>query len=100
MTGEWEEHEVETLLREGALLINDGYRAKNSELSHVGIPFARAGNIDGGFNFENADCVPLHTLSKVGIKRSLPGDVVFTSKGTVGRFAFVRAGTPEFIYSP
>jgi type I restriction enzyme S subunit len=26
--------------------------------------------------------------------------VVFTSKGTVGRFAFVRDGTPEFVYSP
>jgi len=100
MAGEWEEHQVELLLREGALLINDGYRAKNSELSNTGIPFARAGNIDGGFHFEDADRVPAHTLAKVGLKRSLPGDVVFTSKGTVGRFAFVREGTPEFVYSP
>jgi type I restriction enzyme, S subunit len=97
---EYKEHEVEVLLREGALLINDGYRAKNSELSNTGIPFARAGNIDGGFHFEDADRVPAHTLAKVGLKRSLPGDVVFTSKGTVGRFAFVRDGTPEFVYSP
>lgn len=100
MAGDYEEHEVEVLLREGALLINDGYRAKNSELSNTGIPFARAGNIDGGFHFEDADRVPAHTLAKVGLKRSLPGDVVFTSKGTVGRFAFVRDGTPEFVYSP
>ncbi len=100
MAGDDEEHEVEVLLREGALLINDGYRAKNSELSNTGIPFARAGNIDGGFHFEDADRVPAHTLAKVGLKRSLPGDVVFTSKGTVGRFAFVREGTPEFVYSP
>jgi type I restriction enzyme S subunit len=100
MAGDFEEHEVEVLLREGALLINDGYRAKNSELSNTGIPFARAGNIDGGFHFENADRVPEDTLAKVGLKRSLPGDVVFTSKGTVGRFAFVRDGTPEFVYSP
>jgi len=97
---EYEEHEVEVLLREGALLINDGYRAKNSELSNAGIPFARAGNIDDGFHFEDADCVPAHTLAKVGLKRSQPGDVVFTSKGTVGRFAFVRDETPEFVYSP
>ncbi|MBE7538880.1 MAG: restriction endonuclease subunit S [Opitutaceae bacterium] len=100
MAGDYEEHEVETLLGEGALLINDGYRAKNSELSDTGIPFARAGNIDGGFHFEDADRVPAHTLAKVGLKRSLPGDVVFTSKGTVGRFAFVREGTPKFVYSP
>lgn len=99
MTGDFEQHEVEVLLSEGALLINDGYRAKNSELSNTGIPFARAGNIDGGFHFEDADRVPAHTLANVGLKRSLPGDVVFTSKGTVGRFAFVRDSTPEFVYS-
>ena len=100
MGGNYEQHDVEVLLQEGALVINDGYRAKNSELSDTGIPFARAGNIDGGFHFEDADRVPTHTLAKVGLKRSLPGDVVFTSKGTVGRFAFVREETPEFVYSP
>jgi len=31
---------------------------------------------------------------------SQPGDVVFTSKGTVGRFAFVRPDTHRFLYSP
>src|SRR5690606_679284 len=35
-----------------------------------------------------------------GNKISQPGDVVFTSKGTVGRFAFVRPDTPRFVYSP
>ena len=89
--------EVEELIRRGVLLINDGYRAKNSELSKVGIPFARAGNIDEGFHFQDADRVPFETLEKVGLKRSKPGDVVFTSKGTVGRF---REDTPEFVYSP
>ncbi len=39
-------------------------------------------------------------LSKVGDKTSRPGDVVFTSKGTVGRFAFVRGDTKHFVYSP
>lgn len=92
--------EIEDLIRDGALLINDGYRAKNSELSNTGLPFARAGNIDGGFHFEDAARVPPDTLARVGLKRSRPGDVVFTSKGTVGRFAFVREGTPEFVYSP
>jgi type I restriction enzyme S subunit len=35
-----------------------------------------------------------------GSKVSEAGDVVFTSKGTVGRFAFVRDDTPRFVYSP
>jgi len=98
--GDYAQHKVEELISDGVLLINDGYRAKNSELSKTGIPFARVGNIDGGFHFEDADRVPPETLSRVGLKRSLPGDVVFTSKGTVGRFAFVREHTPEFVYSP
>src|SRR5206468_11238048 len=93
-------YEIEELIRDGALQINDGYRAKNEELSDFGIPFARAGNIDGGFHFDEADRVPPETLPRVGGKRSKPGDVVFTSKGTVGRFAFVTDGTPEFVYSP
>jgi len=88
------------LIREGKLAIGDGYRAKNRELSDEGIPFARAGNIDSGFHFEGADRFPSDELEKVGEKVSAPGDVVFTSKGTVGRFAYVRETTPRFVYSP
>lgn len=39
-------------------------------------------------------------LWRVGSKVSRPGDVVFTSKGTVGRFALVEAHSPQFVYSP
>ncbi len=91
---------IADLLQDGVLAINDGYRAKNSELATHGLPFARAQNINGGFNFEGADCFPEADLSKVGNKISQPGDVVFTSKGTVGRFAFVREDTPRFVYAP
>jgi hypothetical protein len=73
------------------LVINDGYRAKNSELTSVGLPFARAGNIDGGFDFDGADCFPESELGKVGIKLSQPGDVVFTSKGYGGQICICQA---------
>lgn len=88
--GEWQTHETDALIGGRKLFIGDGYRAKNEELSGEGLPFARAGNIDGGFNFRDADRFPKKKLSRVGNKVSEPGDVVFTSKGTVGRFAFVR----------
>jgi len=88
------------LIAAGHLAIGDGYRAKNAELSLTGIPFARAGDIDKGFHFEDADRFPEEDLRKVGEKISRPGDVVFTSKGTVGRFAFVREDTPRFVFSP
>jgi type I restriction enzyme S subunit len=91
---------VADLIASGDLVINDGYRAKNSELSKEGLPFARAQNIDNGFHFDGADCFPETDLAKVGIKVSQAGDVVFTSKGTVGRFALVRADTPRFVYAP
>jgi len=88
------------LIADGKLAIGDGYRAKNSELADEGLPFARAGNIDGGFHFEDCDHFPEADLAKVGDKISRPGDVVFTSKGTVGRMAWVRPTTPRFVYAP
>ena len=96
----WKEYAVRELLDSGVLEIGDGYRAKNSELSNSGLPFARAGNIRDGFRFNDADCFPTKNLDRVKNKVSRPGDVVFTSKGTVGRFAFVREDTPRFVYSP
>lgn len=81
--------------------MNDGYRAKNSELgSSAGLPFARAGNLKNGFDFGEVDRVRPERFGRVGSKRSLPGDVAFTSKGTVGRFAFVNDDVEPFVYSP
>jgi type I restriction enzyme S subunit len=100
MASELRRVRIAELLEANDLIINDGYRAKNSELSNEGLPFARAQNINNGFRFEDADCFPEEALHKVGVKISQPGDVVFTSKGTVGRLAFVREDTPPFVYAP
>lgn len=96
----WRETTTAKLIAEGALKIGDGYRAKNNELAADGLPFARAGNINNGFLFSGADCLPYHYTDIVGDKASLPGDTVFTSKGTVGRFGFVTERTEKFVYSP
>ena len=100
MAGEWQRYSVSALIERGALVVGDGYRAKNNELSSSGLPFARAGNVNEGFRFDDADHFPEANIERVGNKVSQPGDVVFTSKGTVGRFAFVRTSTPRFVYSP
>ncbi len=97
---EWRKYEVSALIKTGALEIGDGYRAKNNEFTPSGLPFARAGNIKDGFQFADADRFPEENLKRIGNKISEPGDVVFTSKGTVGRFAFVREDIPRFVYSP
>ncbi len=99
-THNWTLHQIRDLIADKYIVIGDGYRAKNSELSAQGIPFVRAGNIDKGFHFDDAECFPIKDLSKVGNKISRPFDTVFTSKGTVGRFAYVNHDTPRFVYSP
>jgi type I restriction enzyme, S subunit len=97
---DWKRFSVANLISNGILFIGDGYRAKNEELANHGIPFARVSNINDGFHFEDADRFPEKDLHKVGNKISNEGDVVFTSKGTVGRFAFVKEGVERFVYSP
>ena len=98
--GEWRRYEVGELIKAGALEVGDGYRAKNNEFAPSGLPFARAGNIKDGFQFADVARFPEENPERIGNKISESGDVVFTSKGTVGRFAFVREDTPRFVYSP
>lgn len=96
----WQYWEIAALLRDGVLEIGDGYRAKNSEMGSWGLPFARAGNINNGFHFDDADLLKDESIKLAGEKLSRAGDITFTSKGTFGRFAFVRHDTPPFVYSP
>jgi type I restriction enzyme S subunit len=96
----WQYWEVADLIREGVLVIGDGYRAKNSEMGKSGLPFARAGNLNNGFHFEDSDILSEERVFLAGEKISKPGDITFTSKGTFGRFAIVRDNTPQFVYSP
>lgn len=91
---------VEDYIATGALVVNDGYRAKRSELAEHGLPFARAGNLKNGFDFSNAEYLAAERVAAAGFKVSQPNDSVFTSKGTVGRIAMVTSSTPRFVYSP
>lgn len=92
---------VQELLDNGVLVINDGYRAKNSELAAEGIAFVRAGNLtDHGLELTGADRVPADLAARVGNKRSVTWDTAFTSKGTVGRITLVDPDAPAFVYSP
>lgn len=93
---------VRNLIEAGALQINDGYRAKNEELGRPGLPFARAANIDGELvlDEEAVDCLAMENVTRAGSKVSRANDVVLTTKGSVGRVAFVRKSSPKFVYSP
>lgn len=93
--------QVEALIGCGVLAVNDGYRAKNSELASAGLPFIRAKNLTpNGLELADADRLPVDTAAHVGIKRTKPWDTAFTSKGTVGRITLVSPDTQEAVYSP
>jgi type I restriction enzyme S subunit len=96
----WNMCRVSELIERKVLTIGDGYRAKNSELGAAGIPFVRAGDIGEGIQLDRADRLLKERLSNARGKTSRPHDVVFTSKGTVGRIAMVPPGLQEFVYSP
>jgi type I restriction enzyme, S subunit len=95
----WTRFAASALIDAGVIEIGDGYRAKLDELGPDGLPFARAAQIDGGFEL-GSDCLRTEFLQRAGQKVSRAGDVVLTTKGTVGRIAWVRPDTPRFVYSP
>ena len=88
------------LVRENALEIGDGYRAKNDELGDEGLPFIRAMNLKNSFDTTGADRLKPDCMAGALSKCSRVGDVAFTSKGTIGRFARVGEATEAFVYSP
>jgi type I restriction enzyme S subunit len=93
--------QVSALISAGHLVVNDGYRAKNSELAPEGVPFIRAGNLtDDGLQLDGADRVPPEVILRAGIKVGTPWDTAFTSKGTVGRITLVDPAQASFVYSP
>ncbi len=96
----WPTKKVAQLIIDGALVIGDGYRAKNSELGFPGFAFVRAGDLTGGQILPTRDHLKADSASKAPGKASTAGDTVFTSKGTIGRFAFVDADSGGAIYSP
>lgn len=82
------------------LMLGDGYRAKNSELGSPGIAFVRAGDLLQGRITPTEDTLSMSALAKANNKMANAGDTAFTSKGTIGRFAYVDESAGEAVYSP
>lgn len=92
--------QVGELISKGILTIGDGYRAKNEELGTLGVPFVRAGDLLQGRITPTADHLSAASLVRARGKSALPGDTAFTSKGTIGRFAYVDETAGDAVYSP
>ena len=105
MNSDWKERSVSELERTGALLVQDGNhgndRPRPDEFASAGTAFIRAGDLAGG-------CVLLDQASRINdvaharIRkgRGLPGDVLLSHKGTVGRVGLVPSDAPPFVCSP
>ena len=89
------------LAKVGTLTLNDGYRTKKSEHGQWGLRILRAGDVrDGRVHPNGGDLVSASYLRQIGVKSSQPGDVLLTTKGTVGRVAVYPAGIEQTVYSP
>ncbi|CAB0865719.1 restriction endonuclease subunit S [Corynebacterium diphtheriae] len=91
------------LIRSGVLELGDGYRTKRSELSQFGYAIVRAGDVvEIGVTASDSEFVDQRFDKAIGRKTVRLGDVVITTKGTVGRVAEVskvpNAGLA--VYSP
>lgn len=91
---------VGELISARILTIGDGYRAKNSELGALGVHFIRAGDLLRGRVTPTEDYLSAAALERAKGKLAKPGDTAFTSKGTIGRFAYVDTATAAAVYSP
>jgi type I restriction enzyme S subunit len=92
--------ELAELAAEKTLIFGDGYRTKRSEHGQPGLPILRVAEVkDGRIEPEFVDFVADSYRSAMGERVSQAGDVILTSKGTVGRVAAITArssATSEF----
>ncbi|TWT80457.1 EcoKI restriction-modification system protein HsdS [Planctomycetes bacterium CA13] len=97
----WPKQKVASLIENGSLRIDDGYRVRRVELGPEGIPFVRGGDIGkGDISTLVEDHIRSELAERVQTKLARPLDVAFISKGTVGRVGMLRPGQPEVVFSP
>ncbi|MFH5229977.1 restriction endonuclease subunit S [Antrihabitans spumae] len=94
-------HTIGELAERSILEYGDGYRTKRLEHGQPGLRILRAGDVRGLQCFADGDdFVSKGYIKQIGAKRSQTGDVVMTTKGTVGRVAVVSKTLEPVVYSP
>lgn len=85
----------------GAITFGDGYRTKRSELADEGFRILRVADVFGGeIHLDSTDFVEYGRRSAIGAKAAQVGDIVLTTKGTVGRLAVFEGTGEDVVYSP
>ncbi|PPF54299.1 hypothetical protein C5B94_08055 [Clavibacter michiganensis] len=94
-------HTISSLAKAGVLLFGDGYRTRRDELASSGFRIIRVADINtGSIDFSSPDFVSEKLEHLIGKKRVEEGDIVLTTKGTVGRVALIPVLGERAVYSP
>lgn len=92
---------VGQLSEHAVIEFSDGYRTKKSEHGKPGLRILRAGDVRDSYVYPAGnDYVSQDYSRQIGSKVSAPGDIVLTTKGTVGRVAIVAEVIERVVYSP
>ncbi len=92
---------IAALMQRGILTMGDGYRTKRSEHGQPGHRIIRVADVrDGNVFLDGDDFVSDEYTPQMGAKVAIPGDVLLTTKGTVGRVAVMPATDEPAVYSP
>lgn len=96
---------VRDLVARGALRVEDGNhgndRPRPDEFVADGVAFIRAADMTSGVvDFDGAGKITDVALRRIRKGVGLPGDVILSHKGTVGRVAVAPLSAPDFVCSP
>lgn len=92
---------IAALMQRGILTMGDGYRTKRSEHGQPGHRIIRVADVrDGNVFLDGDDFVSDEYTPQMGAKVAIPGDVLLTTKGTVGRVAVMPVTDEPAVYSP
>jgi type I restriction enzyme S subunit len=92
---------VGALVSAGALEFGDGYRTKRSEHGLPGYRIIRVADVlDNVVQLDGPDFVSEQHVRAIGSKIGQPGDILLTTKGTVGRVAVMPVTEEPVVYSP
>ncbi|MGN7200054.1 restriction endonuclease subunit S [Arthrobacter sp. SAFR-044] len=89
------------LVAAGVLQVGDGYRTKRAEHAHQGYRIIRVADVlEDAVTFTGPDFVSENYARAIGTKAGKPGDILLTTKGTVGRVAVLPDTKEQVVYSP
>lgn len=92
---------VGALVSAGALEFGDGYRTKRSEHGLPGYRIIRVADVfDNVVQLDGPDFVSEQHVRAIGSKVGHPGDILLTTKGTIGRVAVMPVTEEPVVYSP